>query len=155
MAGAAGTGARYEVEAGARFSWHAAHIDDAVNVVATEGAPVVRCVQVADIDVVCHLGDDGFRVLEVFGATGFGLRCVGAPGTSRPRSGSPAVVTQLLGARARRRVGVRLRAAVPGWREERKAAGGFALVEDLHRAGQAGAGRCGGSRGAEQRRPLQ
>ncbi len=91
----------------------------------------------------------------MFGAAGFGLKRVRAPGTGWPRGSSPAVVAQLLGARAGRRVGVGLRAAVPGWREERETAGGFALVEDLDWAGQAGAGCCGGGRGAEQRRSLQ
>lgn len=98
VAGAPGAGAGYEVDAGARFPRHAAHIDDAVNVVAAQSASVVRGVQVADIDVVCHLGNEGFRILKVFRATGFGLRHVRAPGTSRPCGGSPAVVPQLLGA---------------------------------------------------------
>lgn len=98
VAGAPGAGAGYEVDAGARFPRHAAHIDDAVNVVAAQSASVVRGVQVADIDVVCHLGNEGFRILKVFRATGFGFRHVRAPGTSRPCGGSPAVVPQLLGA---------------------------------------------------------
>ncbi len=93
VAGTTGAGAWYEVEAGARFSRHTAHVDDAVNVVAAQGAPVVRRIQVADVDVVCHLGDDGFRVLEVFRAAGFGLRRIRAPGTGRPRGSSPAVVS--------------------------------------------------------------
>lgn len=105
VASAAGAGAGYEAEAGARFPRHAAHVDDAVDVVATQRAPVVRRVQVADIDVVRHLGDDGFRVLEVFRAAGSGLVSVGSPGTGRPRGSSPAVVTQLLGAGAGRGIG--------------------------------------------------
>lgn len=96
VAGAARAGAGYEVETRARFPGHAAHVDDAVYVITAQGAPVVSSIQVADVDVVCDLGDDRFGVLEVFGATGFGFRRIRASGSCWPRSSSPAVVTQLL-----------------------------------------------------------
>lgn len=108
VAGPTGAGAWYEAEAGAQFTRYIAHVNDAVDVVATKGSSVVRCIQVPNKDVVCHLGDDGFRVLKVFWTTGFGLRYIRSSGSSWPCGGSPAVVAQLFGARAGWRVGVRL-----------------------------------------------
>lgn len=56
VAGPAGAGTGDEAEPS--FSPHAAHVNDTVDVVAAECAPIVRGIQVPHVDIIRHLADD-------------------------------------------------------------------------------------------------